>query len=55
MNDDLDYDSFSTKGKNFVVSVIFSNNNRLDEQNHPYGLSYYGNFLGVLRSNFSTF
>ena len=55
MNDYFASNLLSAKGKNFVVSLLFSRDKQWDQQEHPYGLSYRGKFLGVWISNFSIF
>ena len=45
MNDYLASNSFSVQGKIFIVSLLFSEDNRQDKQDYPYGLSYNGKFL----------
>ena len=53
MNDYFALLSISTKGYCFVFNLFFAGTT--DEVYHPYFLSYRGEFLGVLSSNFVIF
>ena len=53
MNDYSAYNSFSTKGGNSVLPFSFARTT--DEVDNPWGISSYGEILGILRSNFWPF